>query len=235
MKGDVRPDGAQLRRRTVGNGALFGEELLQPCARDELILHHEAGARDLRNVRDDLGDVRRRGSQRTQENVAAQDEQNGDDDRADIADLLEGQKDGVVLCGQAHFAAVEFAHLIVAGVKLPDFLLFCGVGAHDAHRVHILLHVQIDLRIAVADGAEELARLRQVADEKEENDGRDDDGKNEKEGIERRQDDDGEHDHDRRIEQVHEDARIQFLEGDGVAVHRREQFAHVVAGDGLAV
>ena len=143
----------------VVDGALFGEELFEARARDELILHHVEGAADLHDVRDDLGDVRRRRRERAEGDAAAQNERERHADGAHIPHLLAEREDAVVLGGELGFLFVERIDALVVAVELVHLRLLAREGAHDAHGVDVLLHREIDGGIALADLLEEHFRL----------------------------------------------------------------------------
>ena len=217
------------------DGALFGEELFETRARDELVLHHVEGAADLHDVRDDLGDVRRCRRERAEGDAAAQNERERDAHGAHIPHLLAEREDAVVFGGEPGFLLVEGIDALVVAVELVHLRLLAREGTHDTHGVDVLLHRQIDGGIALADLLEEQLCLFQIAHERGRKEGRDGDGEKEKPPVEHGERNDGEHDDDDRIEDVEEHTRIQLLEGDGIAVHRGEELAYVVAGERFAV
>ena len=71
---------------------------------------------------------------------------------------MKSSKDGIERSGEPHFAAAELADPAVALIEFGDLLILGSKGTHDAHGVHVLLHIEIDRRIPLADGGKQLPR-----------------------------------------------------------------------------
>ena len=158
-----------------------------------------------------------------------------DHDRRYICDLPYDIECRAVFGGDVCLRAISIAQRGVHFVKFILFKTFVGKRADQPHRIYIFLHIQVHVRIPVADIRGDAARRFRVFHERHEQK-RCDDGRQDKHIRTRHRKRDAGYDEDERTVKDHKNnAAVHLLEGDYVCRKRGEQFSRIIRGDGRTV